>query len=105
AALLELLQPVDPPHAVQRVVQHDRGRTAYHARMTPSSRRQFLWTTGLAALALSRGPYTLDAWQEDLWSTAADILRRIKDPVFPARDVNISAHGAKGDGTTDCGPA
>jgi polygalacturonase len=73
--------------------------------MTHFSRRRFLTTTGLAALALTRAPHLLEAWQDDLWSTAADILRRIKDPVFPARDVSITAHGANGDGTTDCSAA
>src|SRR3954454_6009335 len=72
--------------------------------MTPLSRRRFLSTTD-AVVALSRTPRWLEAYQEDLWSTAADILTRIKDPVFPARDVNVTAHGAKGDGTSDCSAA
>ena len=58
------------------------------------TRREFLTTTSAAVLAAA-----LQAREEDLWSTAADILKRIKDPVFPSRDVNITAHGAKGDGT------
>jgi len=61
------------------------------------TRREFLSTTSAAVVAA-----VLRAREEDLWSTAADILRRIKDPVFPARDVNVTAHGAKGDGTSDC---
>ena len=61
------------------------------------TRREFLTTTSAAVLAAA-----LQAREEDLWSTAADILRRITDPVFPARDVDLTAHGAKGDGTTDC---
>ena len=69
--------------------------------MTGISRRRFLATTAVAALA-TRTPAWLEAWQDDLWSTAADILRRIKDPVFPARSVDITAHGAKGDGASDC---
>jgi polygalacturonase len=72
--------------------------------MTGLSRRRFLETSA-ALLALTRAPAWLEAWQDDLWSTAADILRRIKDPVFPARDVDITAHGARGDGTTDCSAA
>ena len=72
--------------------------------MTRLSRRHFL-TASAAAIALARTPAFLDAWQDDLWSTAADILRRIKDPVFPSRDINVTAHGAKGDGTTDCSAA
>jgi polygalacturonase len=75
-----------------------------------TTRRRFLSHAGAAAAALAAGalPIRLDAWeiyQEDLWSTAADILRRIKAPVFPARDVLLTAHGAKGDGAFDCGPA
>ena len=75
------------------------------------SRRRFLSQSAAAAAAVAAGallPPHLHAWelyQDDLWSTAADILRRIKDPVFPARDVSITAHGAKGDGAFDCGPA
>jgi polygalacturonase len=69
--------------------------------MTGISRRRFLSSTAAVALA-ARTPAWLEAWQEDLWSTAADILRRIKDPVFPPRDVDVTAHGAKGDGSTDC---
>ena len=73
--------------------------------MTALSRRRFISTTAAAALALGRRPAFLDAWQEDLWSTASTILRRITDPVFPSRDVDIAAHGAKGDGTTDASAA
>jgi polygalacturonase len=76
--------------------------------MTGFSRRRFLSSTAVAALALSRLPAFDDlvqAWQDDLWSTAADILRRIKDPVFPSRSVDVTAHGAKGDGSTDCSAA
>jgi polygalacturonase len=58
----------------------------------------------VAALA-ARAPAWVEAWQDDLWSTAADILRRVRDPVFPARDVDVTAHGAKGDGSTDCSAA
>jgi polygalacturonase len=72
--------------------------------MTGISRRRFLSTTAVA-VAAARSPAWLDAWQDDLWSTAADILRRIKDPVFPAHDVDITAHGARGDGSTDCSAA
>ena len=64
------------------------------------TRREFLTTTSAAVIAAA-----LQAREEDLWITAGDILRRIKDPVFAARDVNITAHGAKGDGTTDCSAA
>ena len=38
----------------------------------------------------------------DPWDRVPDILRRIVAPSFPAHDVSILAHGARGDGTTDC---
>ena len=75
------------------------------------SRRRLLSLAGAAAAGVTatRGlQLDLYAWeqrQEDLWSTAADILRRIKAPVFPARDFLVTAHGAKGDGVFDSGPA
>ena len=75
------------------------------------SRRRFLSQAAAAATAVAGGALlpahlrALELYQDDLWSTAADVLRRIKDPVFPARDVPITAHGAKGDGAFDCGPA
>ena len=76
------------------------------------TRRRLLINGGLAGLVLAGG--RLDAFAhpggpegaagqiEDLWATAATILGRIKAPVFPARDVLVTAHGAQGDGTTDC---
>ncbi len=67
--------------------------------MTGISRRRFLSSTAVVAL-VARAPAWIEAWQDDLWSTAADILRRVKDPVFPVRDVDVTAHGAKGDGGT-----
>jgi len=73
--------------------------------MTRFTRRRFLSTGAAAAVLAARTPAWLEAWQDDLWSTAADILTRIKAPVFPPRDVDITAHGAKGDGTTDCSAA
>src|SRR4029079_12590530 len=116
ATLLQVLQPFDAPDPVQSVVQHDVRGPAYHVAMnglTTSfvSRRRFLTQSAGAAAAIAAAslvPAHLRAWelyQDDLWSTASDILRRIKDPVFPARDVLLTAHGAKGDGTFDCGPA
>jgi polygalacturonase len=69
--------------------------------MTGISRRRFLSTTAVAALAAARTPAWLAAREDDLWGTAEDILRRISDPTFPNRDVSIVAHGAKDDGVTD----
>ena len=36
------------------------------------------------------------------WSASAEILARIKAPEFPAREFDITKHGAVADGTTDC---
>ena len=36
------------------------------------------------------------------WKEAGVILARIKAPTFPSRVVDITAHGARGDGVTDC---
>jgi polygalacturonase len=38
----------------------------------------------------------------DAWAQVPEILRRIKPPVFPGRDFDITRFGAKGDGKTDC---
>lgn len=75
------------------------------------TRRRLLINGGLAGLVLAGG--RLDALallggaersaaQDDLWATASTILGRIKAPAFPARDVPVTRHGAKGDGVTDC---
>ncbi|HEX8142781.1 MAG TPA: glycosyl hydrolase family 28 protein [Pyrinomonadaceae bacterium] len=39
---------------------------------------------------------------QDAWAQLPGILRRIKPPVFPNRDFDITRFGAKGDGKTDC---
>ena len=39
------------------------------------------------------------------WDSVAQILGRIRPPVFPQRDFNITRHGAAGDGITDCSEA
>jgi polygalacturonase len=38
----------------------------------------------------------------DPWAQVPRILARIKAPVFPRRDFNITKFGARGDGKTDC---
>ncbi len=40
--------------------------------------------------------------KKDDWAQMAEILKRIKPPVFPNRDFNITAYGATADGKTDC---
>ena len=47
----------------------------------------------------ARGP------EQDLWSTADAIVRRIAPPVFPSRTFDVTKYGAKPDGITDCTPA
>ena len=66
------------------------------------TRRRFLLRTGLASAVLATTRFDLLAYEEDLWAGVSGILGRIKAPEFPARDVNVTAYGAKSDGTTDC---
>ena len=73
--------------------------------LTTFTRRRFLSRArDAAAVAVVGGRLRhldLLAWEQreaDLWSTAAEILGRISAPVFPARDVLVTAHGATGDG-------
>lgn len=62
------------------------------------SRRDVLRYAGAgAALAAASGALARPA---DPWDRAADIARTVRAPEFPARDFDITAHGAKGDGTT-----
>ena len=81
---------------------------------TDRSRRTFLTLAGEAGLAalVPRAAlgFTDAAWSSialaagpaDPWKAAADIVARIKPPVFSARDVYITKHGAVGNGATDC---
>ena len=39
---------------------------------------------------------------DDAWAQVPEILRRIKPPLFPQRDFNITRFGARSDGKTDC---
>ncbi len=81
-------------------------------RHVPVSRREFLRCASLIALVpvprLGPGAsWWLDPlaapWAADEpWDQAAAILARITPPVFPTRDVPITAHGAVGDGEKDC---
>ncbi len=43
-----------------------------------------------------------DCSAKDDWKQMEKILNRIKPPVFPDRDFNITHYGAAGDGKTDC---
>ncbi len=39
---------------------------------------------------------------EDAWAQVTVILSRIRPPVFPERDFDVTGYGAAGDGVTDC---
>ena len=65
-------------------------------------RRDFLVQSALVPAAFAAW---VEALQDDLWATASQILARVKPPEFPARDVDLLRHGAKGDGATDCSGA
>jgi polygalacturonase len=45
---------------------------------------------------------TEERWPGDPWSEMEEILTRIKPPVFPNRDFEISDYGAEGDNQADC---
>jgi polygalacturonase len=87
------------------------GRTNGGSVTVRSSRRTFLKAAGAAAVGLAatpawagRAPWLAPPWQPPAagWTTAADILARIVPPRFPARDIDLLAHGAVGDGAKDC---
>ena len=68
-----------------------------------TTRREFLWTLAAGA-AVGGGPPT--DWLQapprvDPWSEVPRILARIKPPVFPARDFDVTAYGAAGDNARD----
>ncbi|HYD52184.1 MAG TPA: glycoside hydrolase family 28 protein, partial [Gemmatimonadaceae bacterium] len=77
------------------------------------SRREFVRTVGVgvgaafflpSVLAGCRPPVALGGRGTAAagWAMVPEILARIKAPTFPDRDVSVTAHGARGDGTTDC---
>jgi polygalacturonase len=62
---------------------------------SPTTRRGFARALGFgAAAALLR--------VDRAWGRAAVILSRIRPPVFPARDFDVTKYGAAGDGVKDC---
>jgi polygalacturonase len=83
---------------------------------TERSRRDFLRTAGaltaaLGAGVLGEGVLTTgvaaaapapERREPSPWDAVPAILARIVPPTFPARDFDITAYGAKGDGKTDC---
>jgi polygalacturonase len=40
--------------------------------------------------------------KRNAWAQVPEILKRIKPPIFPARDFDITRYGATGDGISDC---
>src|SRR5258706_125683 len=93
-------------------------RGAKRPRSEMNSRREFI--RGLRVMGvvsgtrlLTEGSRPFDAtWlagvfeaPEDPWSRLPAILARIKAPVFPDKEFNVTRYGAKGDNLTDCTPA
>src|SRR5690242_6373981 len=67
------------------------------------TRRSFLAASGAGTASLLTPVLWLPADAAvDPWAQADAIVARIKVPTFPARDFTITAHGAVGDGKTDC---
>ncbi len=68
-----------------------------------TTRREFLRTLAVGSAAVgSPLPRWLDAQAPvDPWSEVPRILARIKPPVFPARDFDVTRHGAVGDNARD----
>src|SRR6476660_1850718 len=69
------------------------------------ARRQFLKASaGFAALSRARLAFAAGA-QAEAWAEVPRIVQRIKAPVFPKRDFDITKYGAVGDGQKDCSEA
>src|SRR5262252_253965 len=69
-----------------------------------TTRRAFLKTLTAGAAAAA---YPLPRWagaqtRTDPWTEVPRILARIRPPVFPARDFDVTRFGAVGDNTRDC---
>jgi polygalacturonase len=64
-----------------------------------TDRRLFLKSGAALALAAAAPPALAD---DAPWNGMADILARIRRPVFPDRDFALPDFGAKGDGVSDC---
>jgi hypothetical protein len=62
-----------------------------------STRRGFLLHTGLASVALATTPLGSLAYEEDLWATASQILRRMRAPEFSSRAFDVTTYGARPD--------
>jgi polygalacturonase len=71
------------------------GMISYSFLEQSASRRAFLRSAAGAAMALRLGAAS------DPWGRVPAILGRIKPPLFPNRQFDITRYGARGDGTTD----
>ena len=58
--------------------------------------------TGVVTLAHALPQTGGAAAAADPWARVPEILKRIKPPVFPKRDFNVTKYGAVADGKTDC---
>lgn len=74
-------------------------------------RREFLKGAGATGLVMWSGAFAstklisaiaTPAAEQDAWSQLPAILARIKPPVFPNRDFEVTKFGAFGDNKTDC---
>jgi len=72
-----------------------------------TNRRQFLRAMAATAAApfVLEPPAVVQQPSRDPWSELPSILARIRPPTFPARDFDVTAFGAVGDGAADCSPA
>lgn len=76
------------------------------------NRRDFLSMMVVPAGALAAGPALVDAAARAArqaasttpsgWDIFPTILARIAPPAFPSREFDVTAYGARGDGTADC---
>jgi polygalacturonase len=60
------------------------------------------WLSRAATLEAIAADGWLTGIADDAWAQVPQILKRIKPPVFPKRDFNITRYGAVADGRTDC---
>ena len=67
----------------------------------PINRREFLLSTCFGVAGLYLFPSTAASG----WESVPEILARIREPVFPKRDFDITRYGAAGNGPSDCSEA
>src|SRR6266542_5876982 len=57
---------------------------------------------GATVAELSHRAFPSSLPKRSAWAQVPEILKRIKTPVFPRRDFDITRYGASGDGKADC---